>query len=323
MSCSRVHHKNGFVPFIILPILLAFILLFNEVASAQNSDVQKVVLFKDGTTSTGKIVEMNIYTIKIQAADGSTVTRKFDDVVSIDKKEIAVPKKLLPVHSIDVGLEAFYKKYEEPDVMNNKGMMYGAALGYTYHDNVMAKAQLLIAYGEVNYDSNRTGSINSIPDNHWEIRGLLGYDFAVDPTFYITPYIGLGYRYLGDDSSGKISTTGHSGYKRESNYYYSPVGIELIKILQEGWTIAANAEFDYLWYGKQKSYPAGIEINNQQNQGYGIRTSLKVEKKITNAAIVFEPFIRYWDIGQSEIDFIFVEPKNKTTEYGALIGLKF
>lgn len=297
-------------------------------AIAQNDNVVKVVQFKDGSTVVGKIVEMNIYTVKIQTADGSTVVKKFDDITSIQNKDdIVPPKSFLPVHSLDIGLEAFYKEYKEPDVnVKETGMMYGIALGYTYHDKVMAKASLLFAYGEVNYENS--GKLDGIPDHHWELRGLLGYDFPIDPTFFITPYFGLGYRYLGDDSSGKISTTGAHGYKRESNYVYSPLGISLIKGLPEGWMLSAEAEFDFLWYGKQKSYPAGVEIDNTQNQGYGLRASIRMEKKFTYTSFFFEPFIRYWDIGQSD-DYNIApgrsafEPKNNTTEYGLCIGLKF
>lgn len=333
MNCSYcLHQPTKELPqLIVLPILFAFILTIG-VASAQMFDVQKVVLFKDGTTITGNIVEMNIYTVKIQTAGGSIVTRKFDDVVSIDNRE-ALPSKtnLLPVHSMDIGLEAFYKEYKEPDLnVKETGMMYGVAFGYTYHDKVMAKAQLLIAYGSVDYSNS--GKISGIPDNQWELRGLLGYDVAVDPTSFITPYTGLGYRYLGDDSSGRISTTGAHGYNRQSNYWYSPIGIEYVSILPDGWTIGAGAEFDIFWSGTQKSFlsnanPSLPDVSNQQNQGYGFRGAIRVEKKFTYTSIKFEPFIRYWNIGQSEDTIaagrLVYEPKNNTTEIGAQIAIKF
>ena len=185
-------------------------------------------------------------------------------------------------------------------------------------------------------DYEYSGKLDGIPDQQWELRTLLGYDFAVDSTFFITPYIGLGYRFLRDDSSGKISTTGARGYNRESNYWYSPAGIVLIKILPEGWTLAANAEFDYLWTGKQKTdlsdvSPALPDVENGQDQGYGLRGSIWVEKKFTYTSVLFEPFIRYWHISQS--DFVIavgpgsivagIEPKNNTTEIGARIAIKF
>jgi hypothetical protein len=321
--------------FLLLSAVLLYPFSHATISVAQDRDIVKVVQFTDGTTITGKILEMNIYTIRIQSADGSIVTRNFNDIASIrNKEDLVAPRDILPVHSLEIGFEAFHKEYKEPDVMNEKGMMYGVVLAYTYHDKVMFKASLLAAYGEVDYENS--GKLDGIPNQHWEMRGLLGYDFAIDPTFYITPYLGLGYRVLRDDSSGMITTTGARGYNRESNYLYTPIGVSIIKILPDGWTFSAEAEFDYLWYGKQYSdlsdaSPAFPDIDNQQDQGYGVRGSIRVEKKFVYTALYFEPFIRYWNISQSD-DAIFsaggtlfrgYEPKNNTTEVGAILGLKF
>jgi hypothetical protein len=336
---EEMKRRSRFTSRAVLPIFLAAVLFipftFATVSSAQDQDVVKVVRFKDGTTVTGKVLEMNIYTIRVQAADGSVVTRKVDDIASIrNTEDLAGPRNILPVHSLAVGLEAFHKEYKEPDVMNEKGMMVGVGLAYTYHDRVMFKASLLLAYGEVVYENS--GTLDGIPDRHVELRGLVGYDFAVDPTFVVTPYIGLGYRFLRNDSAGMITSTGARGYNRESNYFYTPVGIAVVKILPEGWTLSAEAEFDYLWYGKQHSdlsdaNPLFPDISNDQDQGYGIRGAVRIEKKLTASSVFFEPFIRYWNISQSD-DAIFAaggtlyrgyEPKNNTTEIGAAVGLKF
>lgn len=318
-----------------LSVLLGVLVLhLGSTAGAQDQTIEKAVRFKDGTTVTGRILEMNIYTIKIQAADGAVVTRRFDDIAFIqNREEAAAPQSPLPVHSLEIGLEAYYKTYYEPDIMNEKGMMYGVRLAYAYHDRVMAGAQLLAATGTVSYDSNVAGSLDGITDQQWEVRGLLGYDFEVDPTFFVTPYFGLGYRYLGDDSSGKITSTNARGYNRQSNYWYSPVGVQIIKLLPGGWTIGASAEYDVFWSGTQKSYmssvnPALPDVSNQQNQGYGLRGAVRVDKKFTYASLSVEPFIRYWNIGRSDNYYVssstyYYEPKNNTTECGVLVGLKF
>lgn len=320
---------------LVLAAVLLYPFMFATVSSAQDTDIVKVVRFKDGTVVTGRILEMNIYTVKIQTADGSVVTQKFDDIVTIQNRDdLAKPQPILPVHSVEIGFEAFHKEYREPDVMNEKGMMVGVGLAYTYHDNVMFKASLLFAYGEVDYENS--GTLDGIPDRHVELRGLVGYDFAVDPTFVVTPYIGLGYRFLRDDSAGMITSTGARGYNRESNYFYTPVGIAVIKILPGGWALAAEAEFDYLWYGKQYSdlndaNPLFPDLSNEQDQGYGIRGAVRIEKKLTASSVFFEPFIRYWNISQSDDTFFSAggtlyrgyEPKNNTTEIGAAVGLKF
>jgi hypothetical protein len=61
-----------------------------------------------------------------------------------------------------------------------------------------------------------------------------------------------------------------------------------------------------------------------QNTGYGLRFSGKVSKKIDAKTSVFiEPFIRYWDIANSDVVSGYPEPKNNTLEYGAKIGISF
>ena len=110
----------------------------------------------------------------------------------------------------------------------------------------------------------------------------------------------------------------------------------MIKILPGGWALAAEAEFDYLWYGKQYSdlndaNPLFPDLSNEQDQGYGIRGAVRIEKKLTASSVFFEPFIRYWNISQSDDTFFSAggtlyrgyEPKNNTTEIGAAVGLKF
>ena len=329
--------KHGVLSRVCLVLFLSTVLLypFTFAATSIAQEMPDVigVRLNDGTVIEGTVIKANTELVTIRTKDGQIVTRKFSDVDNFIKTGESLksapkpsPNTLLPVHSFDIGLEAFYKEYKEPDVMSERGMMYGIGLAYTYHDKVMFKASLLIAYGEVDYENS--GKLDGIPNHHWELRGLLGYDFAIDSTFFITPYIGLGYRYLRDDSSGMISSTGARGYNRESNYFYSPAGFSVIKILPEGWTISAEAEFDYLWYGKQKSYLSDIspllpDDDYQQDQGYGIRGSIRIEKRFTNTSILFEPFIRYWHISRSDNGILTYEPKNETTEIGARIALKF
>jgi len=171
--------------------------------------------------------------VTIRTKDGQIVTRKFNDVDNFIKTgESTMPsprsssKSLLPVHSFDIGLEAFYKEYEEPDVMNEKGMMYGVGLAYTYHDKVMFKAACL---------SHTAKWITKTPANWTVFLTSIGncevFSDMISSSIprSTSPVFGLGYRALRDDSSGMITTTGARGYNRESNYWYSPVGVSIIK----------------------------------------------------------------------------------------------
>ena len=237
---------------------------------------------------------------------------------------------LLKKHTFEVGHEISYRTYREPDVMKEKGIMYGLVGSYAYHSKIMLKAEGRGSVGWVDYSNS--GKIDDIRDYLLEVRGLGGYDFSIPNLGFITPFIGIGYRYLNDDSSGEVSTTGALGYKRESNYFYSPIGISFITGLWNGWSFGATIEYDYFWWGKQKSHlsdvPGYYDISNRQKKGDGFRGSIIIQERFKKIDFKAEPFIRYWNIKKSEITVdpvgdSWIEPKNKSTEIGIMLGVRF
>ena len=141
---------------------------------------------------------------------------------------------------------------------------------------------------------------------------------------------------MNDDSGGKISSTGAAGYERESNYYYSPVGIETLTMLENEWYFGVVLEYDHFWRGKQISHlsdaVSGLgTLNNDQKKGYGFRGSLKFKKEGTTSYTI-EPFIRYWNIEKSEDDTVTLsgsvigvgwEPRNHSTEIGVRLSVRY
>ena len=130
-----------------------------------------------------------------------------------------------------VGPEVYYFKYREPGLMKETGMFYGLRVGFTsrywvpaspqeqpWGSKWMSRAEGRFAYGQVDYDGATWGgtplTINDIDDFAWEIRLLMGPDLP-GATTMLTPFGGIAYRYLNDDSSSHVS-----GYERESNYLY-------------------------------------------------------------------------------------------------------
>jgi hypothetical protein len=253
----------------------------------------------------------------------------------------------LQKHTWELGPEISYIKYKEPSVMEEKGMMYGIVGSYTYHNKLMLKADGRFSYGQVDYKNS--GTLDNIDDYILELRGLGGYDFSVFTASTLTPYIGIGYRYLNDDFAGTTST-GALGYERESNYIYSPIGVEVITPLKNNWSVGAVLEYDIFWQGKQKSHLSDArcynsvwgyytlpDVENDQDKGYGIRGSIKFQKKGEKLDFVIEPYIRYWNIKKSNevttstisenglwiITSTAVEPKNNSTEIGCKLAVKF
>lgn len=239
-----------------------------------------------------------------------------------------------PEHAGELGTEISYIKYKEPGVMEEKGAMYGIAGSYTYRPKFMLKADGRFSYGQVDYKNS--GTLDNIDDYTLEFRGLGGYDFSVFTASTLTPYTGIGYRYLNDDMTG-ITSTGARGYERESNYLYSPIGAEIITPLKNDWSIGATAEYDIFWWGLQKSHLSDTslalnDIENDQDKGYGIRGSIKLLKKCEKLNFVIEPFIRYWNIKKSKETVITYsgtiigygyEPKNNSIEIGCKLAVKF
>ncbi len=247
----------------------------------------------------------------------------------------------LPRHSWQIGPEAYYHIYKEESVgVELKGMMVGGATSYTFHgDNrLMFRAEGRAAWGDVDYVSGTTGSSDNESNSSYEGRLLLGYDFKVEEYNWYTFYSGFGYHRLENDGGGVVTTTGHLGYDRISNYYYLPLGLEGGVVYESGWKITASLEADLLLSGKQESLlsTTGLPVtdfSNDQNKGWGFRGAIKFEKETANLHYSIEPFFRGWAIEESEVATAytssgafydnFIEPDNKTYEFGANASLLF
>ena len=240
----------------------------------------------------------------------------------------------------EFGPELSYIKYEEPDIMEEKGLLYGVFGTYTarFPEKIVLGADARFSFGPLDYDSINTGSVDDIDDFLFEIRGTSGYDLSVLESTRLTPYIGLGYRFLRDELGGKVSTTGALGYDRESSYFYLPIGVQTMSPLSDGWFLGFNIEFDVFLDGQQESelgdFFAGLDtLENNQNDGYGIRGSVKLAKSSEKFDGFIEPFVRYWNIDQSDIKavtysgtpvgLVGYEPKNNSIEVGARVGVHF
>jgi hypothetical protein len=239
------------------------------------------------------------------------------------------------IHFLEITPEVYSFVYKEPDVMQEKGIMGGIAISYAYHNDGMFKIEGRYFYGKVDYENS--GTIDDIRDYGFEIRLLGGYDFKITDKLTITPSVGFGYRYLKDDMGGRVSSIGAVGYSREANYYYSPIGIEVVQVINPRWSVGAVLEYDYFWGGVQQSNLRDVDssssnLRNDQNSGYGLRASLVVKRQTGWGYLAIEPFIRYWRIENSAEQIITQsgapsaigwEPTNKTTEIGLKVGIGF
>jgi hypothetical protein len=246
-------------------------------------------------------------------------------------------KPIVPIHAFEIGLNLGYFHYEEEDFnVDWDGFMYGLIGSYTYHNVIMFHTSLEYAQGEIQYDgATQEGTPLKEDTDDWivEWRGLLGYDFT-SKGHLITPFLGIGYRYWNDDIDGP------SGYEREVEYWYSPIGIETFSPLSGAWTWGISAEYDIFWGGTVKSYLsdflAGLndpEVDQDSGDGYGLRFSLRFNRGFANnSALTIEPYVTYWNINESDIGTLtfygvpianVIEPSNETLTYGVRIGWQF
>ncbi len=251
--------------------------------------------------------------------------------------------------SIEAGVELFFYRYEEPDFAKLMGIMQGFYTKYTYRPSFdgflytavtnLYKIEGRYGKADVDYTSSGSGSDDNIPDWAVELRGILGKEYVNEP-FRTVLYSGAGYRYLSDNSSGRLTDRGAYGYKRESNYYYLPAGFEFSNQMNNAWAFTVSGEYDWLIYGLQKSYLddgrrfTGLpsdDTKNPQHQGYGLRGSVRLTRESSLVDFMLEPFVRYWNIKDSDIVAATVngsassgmEPANNTIEAGVKIGLQF
>jgi hypothetical protein len=222
--------------------------------------------------------------------------------------------------SVDAQLSSY--RYEEPGVMSLTGQKLGVAGRITtlQNNNNFVRAEGRLAGGTVDYDSVRTGSDSGEPDYLFEGRILTGHVFERGESD-VGWFAGIGYRYLLNDSSGHETHANgitYAGYRRESNYIYVPLGIEVRKPLSGDAALSFEIEYDHLLAGVQKSYLDPV-ISNQQRSGHGFRGGIDYR---FGKSWALGAFANIWRIGESEKvvcqggTSVCWEPENRTREVG-------
>jgi len=234
----------------------------------------------------------------------------------------------------ELGVQGSRYEYTEPDFAKLSGNRLGLVAARTWTDaaGLFGKIDYRESYGRLKYESNGTGSMDKVPDLIFEVRALAGLDW-VGGSVSLSPYLGLGYRYLFNNATG-YTTTGAIGYRRYSNYLYAPAGATARWHMGGGWVLAPTAEADVFLYGTQvsKLSDTGLglaDVTNRQSSGRGHRFSLMVEKDHW----AFGAWNHYWHINSSNLQcFTPVvngvclagqEPENYTREYGLELRYRF
>jgi hypothetical protein len=233
----------------------------------------------------------------------------------------------------EVGVQLADYHYEEPNFAKYTGSRVGLVGAYTFTlaNRAFFRVDGRESYGALKYQGS--GTQDSVPDLIEEERVVAGMDFFPGNRVSLSPYLGLGYRYLYNDSRGYTSTNA-AGYRRYSTYFYAPVGLTTRIDLGNRWVLAPTVEADIFILGKQRSRLsdaniAGFnDVTNTQKHGYGARAYLMVEKD----HLAFGAWMHYWSIKDSDVQFAGVvngvrvgglEPANWTREMGIEFRYRF
>jgi hypothetical protein len=228
---------------------------------------------------------------------------------------------------LEIGGQLAYYDYKEPNFAEIKGPRLGFVGAWTAvgEQKLFLRIDGRASYGSLDYKGS--GTATGVPDFILEARAVVGIDLDLSGAT-LSPYAGLGYRYLYDDLTG-YSSTGAAGYRRYSNYLYAPLGVTLRIGLDSEWVLAPTLEWDFFLQGKQKSMlsdanPTLGNPTNTQSSGSGYRAYLMFEK----GRLAIGPYLQYWHIQDSDLQPIGggrlgLEPENFTHEYGLELRYRF
>ncbi|MBA3676849.1 MAG: hypothetical protein H0W74_05530 [Sphingosinicella sp.] len=254
----------------------------------------------------------------------------------------------------EVGAEVFDYNYRERQdgqvVAKDDGIFGGASVGYieTVGGGAFLRARLNIAFGSVDYSSSGPiledpeigeARLDNVPQSIGQLELHIGKDFMLSNGASITPFIGIGSRYLSDKSGGRETADGLAGYDREISYAYVPLGIAAGVPLGGRAILNLSAQYNWLAGGDSKSHFSAIsrelpDVEVEFKDGHGYDASAMIGVPVGSKRIAFGPFFRSWKIDQSQ-SFILTnpedptesielfEPKNRTTEVGFRLSLAF
>ncbi len=225
----------------------------------------------------------------------------------------------------EFGLTLSDYTYKEPSLdVKLEGIHIGAEYTTTmsFSNDWFMSLNGRFAYGKPDYSGSGTEENN--PNWFVDLRPLFGKDIPVGSAV-ITPYTGVGYRILKNDNRG-ITSTDAWGYRRESRYFYLPLGVTHRFALDSEAQLISTLEFDYLLSGNQRStlsdVPGYPDVDNRQDSGYGFKVSSMYH--VNGYSI--GPYIDYWNINTSDLDDTYhnyYEPHNTTVEFGIKASMRF
>ncbi len=227
-------------------------------------------------------------------------------------------------------------EYEEPGLMSEKGLLWGAHIAFMNPPNeqVSFRVQGSLVLGSMDYEGSlvdlQSGASRphstSTQDAVFDIQGDLAAITNAEGAVLFRFYAGLGMRYWQDRIEGA------GGYRRYTTYYFLPVGAMASAELGSSLELSVEAQYNVWLLGENQTFlsdlnPAYEDLKFKQNSGSGYQ--LAVQATLYNTT--YRPFARFvyqaWDVEDSEPGItggsIWYEPKNNTSMFMTMFGMMF
>ncbi|AEF53599.1 hypothetical protein [Marinomonas posidonica] len=231
---------------------------------------------------------------------------------------------------LELGPYMSYMDYSEHDEVSQYGVLTGLHARYSsyYSFSVLF---IDVSYASDQISQKGAGKIESVKNEVYDLRSMIGRALYVNDSYRITPYLGLGYRRSLLDSRGQVSTTLIEGYKSQQVYFYNPIGIEFQELVSEAsWVLGARIEYDIVLLARNETrlsasegYRA-IETDLSNARGYHFYLQLQRFLNPDGGAIVIEPFYKYWQAKDAdETGLAANTADHSSNEWGVSLLLSF
>lgn len=218
--------------------------------------------------------------------------------------------------------------YEEPDVMEESGELYGVrGEGQLPVDRARLRFDGELLVGGTDYEGQTWGGT---PVETETGDRVINFGMRVvgrqEP---VAPVIGIGYRYWEQDLRGP------GGYRRAHQYVYLPIGMEIGREdTSQFWPPQVRLELRHLLNGHVESDLSDVErsfedAKNDLDGGFGLKAELVSSFDGAGRPWQLGMFVRYWEIDESDPEVVDLdgqltevyEPENETRVVGLRFGI--
>jgi hypothetical protein len=261
---------------------------------------------------------------------------------------------------LDLSIKGGYFRYDEPSAdISYTGIVSGIQGAYKKSFSIWSfKIQSEIMSGNLDYSgrlnshstadgasvssSNTRGSLSYGSDLWYSDTALLLGSPYCRNGYSLTPYAGLGYRYLDNPDNPDVPYD----YRRQVSYLYVPMVLEFQKTLSENRSWGIIGEVDVLLKGSVRADLSDAsekynDLNFQQSLGGSVKLTGLYNREILGYAISLKPFVEIWMVEESDTDVLeydgtrvmvksanghygdYCEPSNITLTAGLQLNMMF